>query len=145
MQNAEQTGMPDHPITTSFTLDNAATLRLLWPILGQAVKDELEAAGILSIATVADINAGLDWRVWTGKVAIRSYWRAYGENIAPAADMGLYQISPELVQEFSLLLMARDPNIGAMVAQANLGRPVVILPPINVPEAPVDSTLDAEE
>ncbi|ARK09047.1 hypothetical protein A6C57_01240 [Fibrella sp. ES10-3-2-2] len=121
--------MPAPAITETIALDSADKLRALWPLLSQAKKDELLQAGIVGIALVSAMNAGLDWRVYTGRIDVSSYYRAYGEFIAPCTDPQTISLTQQETQDIALFAMQRRPDIYLALVTANGGNPPEILPP----------------
>ncbi|GAB4052585.1 hypothetical protein [Spirosoma litoris] len=118
-------------------LNSAEKLRANWKYLTPEQIQQLITDGIVSVAIQAAINANADWRVYTGRVDVASYYRAYGENIAPKKDYTTVFLDAQETQNVALFILQSKPEVYAAFLAANDGVALEILPPyVPEPETP---------
>ncbi|WP_338871738.1 hypothetical protein WBJ53_26170 [Spirosoma sp. SC4-14] len=132
--------------TLEIQLDSAEKLRANWPaILADPAKlQELLDAETVTVAAQAAINANVDWRIYTGRVDIAMYYRAFGEFIAwktPYVTINLDQDFTQLVAKY---VLENNPEVGGAYLAANDGVLLEILPPY-VPPVPEPDPVDPEQ
>lgn len=152
-------------VTLEINLNSADALRANWEIIKSTPGklQELIDAGIVSVAAKAANNSDVEWRVYTGKVDVSLFYRAYGEKIAdklideetftqlqtqfggmislaqPYIRVTLDQVA---TQAIALYVLAQNPAVQAVYLALNNGVPLEILPPYE-PE-PVVETLESD-
>ena len=110
-------------------LDSAEKLRANWKYLTPEQITQLITDGIVSVAIQAAINANADWRLYNGRVDVASYYRAYGENIAPKVPYTTVTLNAQETQNVALFILQSKPEVYQAFLAANDGVPLEILPP----------------
>jgi hypothetical protein len=128
--------------TLTLQLDSAESLRANWPaILNTPGKlQELLDSEVVTVAMEARINAQVVWREYGCQVDLRTFYRAFGKEIAEKNPFTRVNLGQQATQDLAVFVLSQNPEVGAAFLEANDGVPLEILPPyvapVVVPEIP---------